>query len=583
MSATAPLPTDPFRTVRWFAGAQLVFATICASLILWPLLRAGSSAGDAAVVLILLAALVASSAALPFALPYDRGEYVRVACMLTFLAAILLMLFTMPLLEAVGLMLGRHALRHPDTSLTATLFAGFLIWPLQFLRPWRARGARAARLLVAGFIAACTILIGRIELRGLPDAGDITVALLAIALTTAVIRLCDAAWSGLAWGGMPDEVSPLREADPKIPAYSGQGGKTVGVALSGGGYRASLFALGALMYIRDATAAAPGRRVVAVCSVSGGSITSAVIAHAGGLDGQECAAFDRAVGELLRHATGPGSMFRGLAARLYYIGLLPATLAAFIGLVWFGLPQIPIATLGRAGCVVAIPVALSAAWSVIFAAAQKAFAKRPGLKELVNLGLVFALLAVLVGPAFAAVDRPEWSRGLAVIAAALAAVAASLYVWSLRGPLVERMVEAALRRVTSATRLSDIPAAPCYILCATEVQQGETAYFAHGAITVPSLGRFALDGLPTARAVRASAAFRLSFPRCCFAGCHGASPGGGIRTPRDGIGTDRTTLCSSTVASGTISPSTGLRGRMRQRRTSWWSSAPHRTGVPAAV
>ena len=48
----------------------------------------------------------------------------------------------------------------------------------------------------------------------------------------------------------------------------------IGVALSGGGHRAALFGLGALLYIVDA---GKHREVVTISSVSGGSLTNAFV------------------------------------------------------------------------------------------------------------------------------------------------------------------------------------------------------------------------------------------------------------------------------------------------------------------
>ena len=47
---------------------------------------------------------------------------------------------------------------------------------------------------------------------------------------------------------------------------------TIGVAISGGGHRASLFGLGALLYLVDA---GKGGQLGSVASVSGGSLTNA--------------------------------------------------------------------------------------------------------------------------------------------------------------------------------------------------------------------------------------------------------------------------------------------------------------------
>ena len=52
---------------------------------------------------------------------------------------------------------------------------------------------------------------------------------------------------------------------------------TVGIALSGGGHRATAFGLGTLLYLVDAGL---HRRVAAISSVSGGSILNAYLAAA---------------------------------------------------------------------------------------------------------------------------------------------------------------------------------------------------------------------------------------------------------------------------------------------------------------
>lgn len=62
------------------------------------------------------------------------------------------------------------------------------------------------------------------------------------------------------------------------PNATPDGGRSLGVALSGGGSRAAAFALGALLYLVDSGL---NRFVTAVTSVSGTSIPNAVIAHAG--------------------------------------------------------------------------------------------------------------------------------------------------------------------------------------------------------------------------------------------------------------------------------------------------------------
>jgi hypothetical protein len=243
MSVTAPAQTEPFRAIRGFAGAQLYFAMICAILVLW-LSKTATPADDAG--LIMLAVPLALSAALPLALLHAAPRYARVeyafectlySYLLTVFTALSFKFLVMPLLEGGPSML--DALRSylltasgtlslvmpllrsylltaswglslvvpllevvapmlvartgplPDAYFT-TLATCLLIWPLQFLRPWRSRWARAARLCVAGLIAAWVVPVGL-----LPTLGETALWLLAFFLMIGVIRVCDAIWSGV--------------------------------------------------------------------------------------------------------------------------------------------------------------------------------------------------------------------------------------------------------------------------------------------------------------------------------------------------------------------------------------------------
>jgi hypothetical protein len=61
----------------------------------------------------------------------------------------------------------------------------------------------------------------------------------------------------------------------------------VGVAISGGGHRAAMFGLGALLYLADA---GKNRPVTSIASISGGSLTNGYVAlkvDYAALDGRE--------------------------------------------------------------------------------------------------------------------------------------------------------------------------------------------------------------------------------------------------------------------------------------------------------
>jgi hypothetical protein len=69
----------------------------------------------------------------------------------------------------------------------------------------------------------------------------------------------------------------------------------IGLALAGGGHRATLFALGVLVYLADA---AKSRDVSSISSVSGGSLTNGFVAQS------------------VDYATVDGPTFSAVAARL---------------------------------------------------------------------------------------------------------------------------------------------------------------------------------------------------------------------------------------------------------------------------
>ena len=108
--------------------------------------------------------------------------------------------------------------------------------------------------------------------------------------------------------------------------------KGIGVALSGGGHRASLFGLGVLMYLGDA-----GKlpEVTSVASVSGGSITNGYVAQALDVTAvRDGAAFEEAVKPLARRLAGRGTLFASWVTWAYVAVLVVTGLAAVV-LPWF--------------------------------------------------------------------------------------------------------------------------------------------------------------------------------------------------------------------------------------------------------
>ena len=106
----------------------------------------------------------------------------------------------------------------------------------------------------------------------------------------------------------------------------------IGVSLSGGGHRAALFGLGALMYLVDAGL---NRDVVAVASVSGGSITNGFLAQSGELADTKPEDFDRKIQPLVHCIAQQGTVLPPSPLTLAYLIVLAAlALGTLVG-VWF--------------------------------------------------------------------------------------------------------------------------------------------------------------------------------------------------------------------------------------------------------
>jgi transposase-like protein len=301
--------------------------------------------------------------------------------------------------------------------------------------------------------------------------------------------------------------------------------RLVGVALSGGGYRASLFALGALMYLHDACIQ-PGttrRRIGAVTSVSGGSVTNAALGHGVllGEDGRD--QFDHVAQILVRHVDREGSMFAGLAV-LYYLVLLPVTGLGLLTLTWLGLSHLTWAVLWRSAAIpLAVGVVVVGGMGLIVVADS---VKPHYLGPILSLiGLVIALGGTVAWLQFV-LSTPDWRLALSWIATAVLAVGAAAVVWTLRGTLIQHTFQHLLDRIATLSGLADLRTRPHHVFCTTEIQFDETAYFAGDAIRAKSFRSAAPGSLPTAMAVRASAALPGAFPPVIVRGITGKTRGG---------------------------------------------------------
>jgi predicted acylesterase/phospholipase RssA len=104
----------------------------------------------------------------------------------------------------------------------------------------------------------------------------------------------------------------------------------IGVALSGGGHRAALFGLGALLYLADA---GKNREVVTISSVSGGSLTNAFVGLNLDYTAVSGAEFEQAVRPLARRLARQGTVLAWWGTWAYLAGMLIG-LAALVALWW---------------------------------------------------------------------------------------------------------------------------------------------------------------------------------------------------------------------------------------------------------
>ena len=103
------------------------------------------------------------------------------------------------------------------------------------------------------------------------------------------------------------------------------------VALSGGGFRASLFGLGAMWALADLRA---NKLVASISSVSGGSITNAAIAQRTTYRLVTSEAFAVLATDLARRMTGSWSIWRHRGTRIYVAVALLVVTGSFVAAAW---------------------------------------------------------------------------------------------------------------------------------------------------------------------------------------------------------------------------------------------------------
>jgi hypothetical protein len=111
----------------------------------------------------------------------------------------------------------------------------------------------------------------------------------------------------------------------------------IGLALSGGGNRASVFNLGVLLYLADA---GKNTDVRSIASVSGGSVTNGYVAQLGNYDRGTAAEFRAATMPLTARLASKGTLWAWWGTWLYLAGMILSVLAivAIAFVPWSSLP-----------------------------------------------------------------------------------------------------------------------------------------------------------------------------------------------------------------------------------------------------
>ena len=261
----------------------------------------------------------------------------------------------------------------------------------------------------------------------------------------------------------------------------------IGLAISGGGHRATIWGLGTLLWLVDS---GRNRDLVAISSVSGGSIVNGFVAHeVADLQTVGPDEFRRRIRPLLRHVADEGLFFfgpatnpyvRGVMALVATLGTLTALLvgigvAAGLGVVWE--PARPQGLgLREVGLAVALVCAAMAVKLARMGTRDRVAPDRwlvGGLWTLAALGAATVVVGSIgTNPTASIPTATGW-----LVLGWVVAVITTLWALEVRSRVADR----ALARVhfggNAPTDLRDVDRSVVHIFCATELQAAVHAYF----------------------------------------------------------------------------------------------------------
>jgi hypothetical protein len=266
----------------------------------------------------------------------------------------------------------------------------------------------------------------------------------------------------------------------------------IGVALSGGGHRASLFGLGALLYFADA---GKNQQVRSIASVSGGSLTNGFLAQSVDFRTVRSDEFKLALRPFARQLARSGT-FMDAPLTPRYRSVLVATFALAAGPAWL----LPASRWVR----LLITLGLVLLWTVVVLSPLFGTMLGKAYGVLLGISLYGAAVPLWLVPVAAFV------RFLLVFAALMLWASA---VFGLRGRVCAHAFRTTLFSPGGApTRLSQMKGALDHVICATELQSGEQVYFSRSFIYGYRFGKGNPGELPLYTAVQASACLPGAFP-----------------------------------------------------------------------
>jgi hypothetical protein len=282
----------------------------------------------------------------------------------------------------------------------------------------------------------------------------------------------------------------------------------VGVAISGGGHRATVWGAGALLALADAGIASD---ITSIASVSGGSITNGVLAHDVDVTTAPAAEIGAVLARLLRQITTEGLFWFGPRTNGWVAKFFAAA---------------SLAAAGTAGLIVAFLLAgreVFPVWFLLLGAVALLLggALQPKLRAMgmpVSLRRWLLVLLALSGvPAVVLTAITTYAHGWALAGACLGATVLAiisfcvfLVVFAGRA----RAVEGALAKTffgPTTLAAADHPSVH-HVFCATDLQSGDPLFFTPRAVSGYRLGFGTPGDLRLATAVQCSADLPGAFP-----------------------------------------------------------------------